>query len=87
MPTMNVSLTDKMVDFVEREVASGDYASASELVRDALRLLERERDTQRAKLRALRDAIEVGDEEGRRGDYAEIDVAEMTRDILQRRRD
>ena len=41
MATMNVSLSDEFVAFVEREVASGEYTSASEVVRDGLRLLQR----------------------------------------------
>ena len=40
MPTMNVSLTEEIADFVEGEVASGDYVSASEVVREALRIMK-----------------------------------------------
>jgi putative addiction module CopG family antidote len=36
MRKLNVSLSDEFVDFVERELASGEYASASEVVRDGL---------------------------------------------------
>ncbi len=38
----NVSLTDEQDALIERLVKSGRYASASEVVRDGLRLLERE---------------------------------------------
>jgi antitoxin ParD1/3/4 len=37
---MNVSLTPKLEEFVARKVDSGRYTSASEVVREALRLLE-----------------------------------------------
>ncbi|QYY37422.1 type II toxin-antitoxin system ParD family antitoxin [Ruficoccus sp. ZRK36] len=37
---MNVSLTDKLEDFVNELVAQGRYRSASEVVREGLRLLE-----------------------------------------------
>jgi putative addiction module CopG family antidote len=37
---MNVSLTPELAAFVQGRVASGRYASASEVVRAALRLLE-----------------------------------------------
>ena len=40
---MNVSLTDPMEKFVRQKVALGDYGNASEVVREALRLL-RQRD-------------------------------------------
>jgi antitoxin ParD1/3/4 len=39
---MNVSLGEKWERFVEGKVKSGDYQTASEVVRDALRLLEKE---------------------------------------------
>ena len=37
-----VSLTAELDDFVSRKVNSGRYRSASEVVREALRLLERQ---------------------------------------------
>jgi antitoxin ParD1/3/4 len=37
---MNVSLTDKLEDFVNELVVQGRYRSASEVVREELRLLE-----------------------------------------------
>jgi antitoxin ParD1/3/4 len=40
--SMNVSLTPELAAFVERLVSEGAYRSASEVVRDGLRLLERE---------------------------------------------
>jgi antitoxin ParD1/3/4 len=43
---MNVSLTPELDQFVAGKVESGRYASASEVVREALRLLE-ERDRAR----------------------------------------
>jgi antitoxin ParD1/3/4 len=50
---MNVSIGQRWERFVERTVKSGRYASASEVVREGLRLVE-ERE---AKLRALRDTL------------------------------
>ena len=37
MATMTISLPDKMREFVESEVSSGEYGSASELFRELLR--------------------------------------------------
>ena len=37
--TLYVALTDSLVRYVGRQVASGRYATASEVVRTALRLL------------------------------------------------
>jgi antitoxin ParD1/3/4 len=39
---MNVSLGDKWEQFVENKVKSGDYQTASEVLREGLRLLEKE---------------------------------------------
>lgn len=41
-PSLNVSLTPELVDYVGDRVRSGRYRSASEVVRAALRLLQRE---------------------------------------------
>jgi antitoxin ParD1/3/4 len=46
---MNVSLTPQLEKFVSAKVESGRYNSASEVVREALRLLE-EHDSARARL-------------------------------------
>lgn len=54
------SLDEHYNAFIEAEVAAGRYRSASEVVRSALRLLE-DRETQ---LRALRDALEAGEQSG-----------------------
>ena len=40
--TMNVSLTPELEDFVNDKVKTGLYNSASEVVRESLRLLEQE---------------------------------------------
>ncbi len=37
MATMNISLTEKLKNFVESKVQSGDYGNASEYVRDLIR--------------------------------------------------
>lgn len=61
---MNVSLTPRLVDYVRRKVEAGLYGSSSEVVRDALRLME-ERDRQReAALAALRPDDPAGAEDG-----------------------
>ena len=54
------SLDEHYSAFIEEEVASGRYRSASDVVRTALRLLE-DRET---RLRALRQALIVGERSG-----------------------
>lgn len=51
---MNISLTKQLAEFVRKKVKSGRYGSASEVVRDALRLMERHDEAYAAKLERLR---------------------------------
>jgi antitoxin ParD1/3/4 len=60
MPTRNVSLTKELDQFVAAKVGAGLYANASEVMRTALRLLEREEREYEEKLAALRAAIDEG---------------------------
>lgn len=56
----SISLDDHFANFLSREVETGRYRSASEVVRAALRLLE-DQETQMA---ALRSALIVGEDSG-----------------------
>ena len=53
---MNVSLTEKQRKYIDDKVKSGDYKNASEVVREALRAHE----LNRQKLEYLRAEIEKG---------------------------
>jgi antitoxin ParD1/3/4 len=64
MPTRNVNLTDELDSFVLAKIESGRYENASEVVRAALRTLEREEQQFEAKIAALREAIDKGDASG-----------------------
>jgi len=64
MPTRNVNLTDELDRFVLAKVESGRYENASEVVRAALRTLEREEQEYEVKLARLRAAIDEGDASG-----------------------
>jgi len=63
MPTRNINLTEHFDEFVTRQVESGRYSNDSELVREALRLLEEHQEERQAKLRALRQAAKKGFDE------------------------
>jgi antitoxin ParD1/3/4 len=69
MPTRNVNLTDELDRFVLKKVRSGRFENASEVVRAALRTLEREELQFKVKLATLRAAVDDGDASGiARGD-------------------
>lgn len=82
---MNVSLTPELEQFVHEKVKSGRYLSASEVVRDALRLLE-ERDLfQQAKLAELRQHLAIGIEQADQSELIDEDdvFAELEDDVRQ----
>jgi len=64
MPTRNVNLTPELDRFVLAKVSSGRYENASEVVRAALRTLEREERQYEAKLAGRRHALDEGDASG-----------------------
>ena len=55
---MNVSLTPELERFVQEKVHSGRYTSASEVVREALRLLEEHEQVRIAQLAEFREEID-----------------------------
>lgn len=63
MPTRNINLTEHLDEFVEQQVSSGRYSNASEIIREALRLLEEQDEERKAKLKALRLAARQGFDE------------------------
>ena len=60
MPTRNVSLTKELDSFVAKKVEAGLFANASEVMRTALRLLEKEEREYEEKMTVLRAAIDEG---------------------------
>jgi len=79
--TMNVSLSAEFADFVEAQVASGAYASASEVVRDGLRLLRREQAAHDEKIAILRREIGIGVEQARQGRFSKRSIADICDEI------
>ncbi len=61
---MNVNLTPQLEELVRSKVASGMYTSASEVVREALRLMDEQDRLRAAKLDQLRDDIRQGMDSG-----------------------
>jgi antitoxin ParD1/3/4 len=82
MPTRNVNLTPELDNFITAKIESGRYENASEVVRSALRHLEREEQEYEAKMTALLKAIDEGEASG----IAEGDVFEELLQARQARR-
>jgi antitoxin ParD1/3/4 len=61
---MNIHLTEHFEKFIETRLKSGHYGSASEVVRDALRLLEEREQIKALKLKVLKEEIQKGLDSG-----------------------
>jgi antitoxin ParD1/3/4 len=57
---MNVSLTPELEQYVQEKVSSGLYYSASEVIREGLRLLREREQLQQIRLQELRQDIQAG---------------------------
>lgn len=85
--TVNVSLTPELDEFLQGQVQSGRYQTASEVVREALRLLElRERRREQA-FRQLKSKLARGVAEAERGELLDGDeIFDELRDMIEERR-
>lgn len=70
---MNISLTPELEQLVDDKVKSGMYQTASEVIREGLRLL-RERDQ---RVEALRRDVRAGFEAVERGEFTEYDASNI----------
>lgn len=77
MPTRNISLTPEQDAFIDEMLKKGEYANASEAVRDAIRALQRRRAIDALKLERLRQSIDAGLSDLERGDYEDVDDADL----------
>ena len=71
MPS-SYTIGDHFEHFVKEQVEGGSYASASEVIRDGLRLLEEDQQRRQAILDSLRGEIERGRRSGKPKPAAEV---------------
>jgi antitoxin ParD1/3/4 len=77
---MNISLTPHLEDMIREKIASGSYNSASEVVREALRLLEQEDQLRSLKLHKLRQDVREGLESGPSKVYDPQEIKRVARE-------
>lgn len=75
--SLNVSLPPELEKRVRQHVESGLYSSASEVIREALRLFEAYQGVQAANLAALKADIAVGVADMAAGQVRALDLAEL----------
>ncbi|WP_028310835.1 type II toxin-antitoxin system ParD family antitoxin [Derxia gummosa] len=80
--SLNIDLTPQLEELVRAKVASGMYTSESEVVREALRLMEREDALRTARLAQLRADIRDGIDSGSAGTLDLEDIKRRGRERL-----
>ncbi len=82
---MNVSLTPELERIINFKVESGLYNSASEVVREGIRLLQQRDEMRELKLAAIRKEIQKGIEASERGEVVDGPkaMAEMRERLLK----
>lgn len=83
---MNVSLTQELEALVKQKVRSGLYQSASEVIREGLRLLRERDELRECRLAELRKEIAVGIDQADRGDVAPLDMKAIKATARSRRK-
>ena len=73
MATRNVVLSQHQHELVDALVRSGRYQNASEVLREGLRLLEREQAEEAAKIAVLRQAADQGWSDLTSGRFDDVD--------------
>ena len=80
---MNVSLTKELEQLVTAKVKTGRYLSASEVVREALRLLDERDQLYKMRLEELRKEIRKGLESGPSTPFDVVDLKKRVRRHLK----
>lgn len=86
---MNISLTPELERLVNDKVKSGMYHSASEVIREGLRLLQEQDELRKIKLMALQREISKGIEQADRGEVMpakQVFAAMKKRNTIMRRK-
>jgi antitoxin ParD1/3/4 len=74
---MEVALSPDLEELIAEQVASGQYPSPGEVVRDALRLLQEQIVLREHNVEALRRDVRAGVEALEQGDYEEYDAGDI----------
>ena len=80
---MNVSLTPELEQMIQHKVETGRYQTASEVVREALRLLDDKEQSREALLAEWREKIAIGIRQFEEGDT--VSEEELLQMLAERR--
>ena len=83
---MNVSLTPELEQLIHKKVETGLYLSASEVVREALRLLQERDKIQAMRFEEVRKEVQIGIDQADRGEVEPLDVQGTLAKVRTRKR-
>ena len=81
---MHISLTPRLERMIKEKVASGQYNNASEVVREALRLMGEFEEVRRRKLERLREELARGEADLAAGRFVSLEDDEELRAFFAR---
>ena len=85
--TVNISITPEIDAFLQSRVDSGRYQTTSEVVREALRLLERQEQERDEAFHQLKAKLEIGTAQAERGELIDgVQVFDELREMIEERR-
>ena len=85
--TVNISITPELDAFLQSRVDSGRYQTTSEVVREALRLLERHEQERDEAFHQLKVRLEKGAAQAERGELIDgVQVFDELREMIEERR-
>ena len=81
---MNIILTPELETLVREKIESGNYHSASEVVRDALQLLKEQDQLRELRRAEIRREVMKGVEQIRNGEYTTISNEEEAEQMIEK---
>ncbi|MBL4759400.1 MAG: type II toxin-antitoxin system ParD family antitoxin [Mariprofundaceae bacterium] len=82
MPTMNISLTNELMQLVQKKVAGGMYNNASEFIREAIRNVDtNEKILYELKLAKLKQTLQKGIQDAESSVYADYSLDALLQDM------
>ena len=80
---MHISLTDNLETMVKSKVKSGLYNNASEVIREALRMMH-SRDDEKARYDEFKRQVMLGHEQAQHGEFSSRTLDDIERDVESR---
>lgn len=81
---MNITLTPELEALIQKKIDSGDYHSASEVVRDALKLLKEQDQLKELRREEIRREVMKGVDQMRNGEFTTISNKEEAQQMIEK---